>query len=166
MSATPLPAQQGKISFDRAGDATLMVHLSGPWHLRRDLPPADLVIPELQKQPAPKRLSFDTSSLTGWDSGLVSFLLEVEAICRAAGHKRRPRGVARGSQAPDRAGRGGAGKRRRPRPGEEGPAAPTGRRLGARLQRRNCGFSWFFRRPLGGAGQVRDAARPATVPST
>ena len=85
MSATALPAQQGKISFDRAGDATLLVHLSGPWHLRRDLPPAEVVIPEVQKQPTPKRLSFDTSSLTGWDSGLVSFLLEVEAICRARG---------------------------------------------------------------------------------
>jgi len=85
MSATQLPAQQGKISFDRAGEATLLVHLSGPWHLRRDLPPAELVIPELQKQPAPKRLSFDTSSLTGWDSGLLSFLLEVEAICRERG---------------------------------------------------------------------------------
>src|SRR5262249_14600836 len=61
------------------------VHLSGPWHLRRDLPPAAVVIPEVQMQPAPKRLSFDTSSLTGWDSGLVSFLLEVESICRAQG---------------------------------------------------------------------------------
>src|SRR5580704_10482597 len=85
MSTAPLPAQQGKISFDRAGDATLLVHLSGPWHLRRDLPPADVVIPELQKQPTTKRVSFDTSSLTGWDSGLLSFLLEVEGICRARG---------------------------------------------------------------------------------
>jgi phospholipid/cholesterol/gamma-HCH transport system permease protein len=85
MSADALRAQQGKISFDRAGDATLLVHLSGPWHLRRDLPPAAVVIPEVQMQPAPKRLSFDTSSLTGWDSGLVSFLLEVESICRAQG---------------------------------------------------------------------------------
>ncbi len=85
MSATPLPAQQGKISFDRAGDATLLVHLTGPWHLRRDLPPAAVVIPEVQRQPVPKRVSFDTSSLTGWDSGLLSFLLEVEAICRERG---------------------------------------------------------------------------------
>jgi phospholipid/cholesterol/gamma-HCH transport system permease protein len=96
MSATPLPAQQGKISFDRAGDATLLVHLSGPWHLRRDLPPADVVIPEVQKQPAPKRLSFDTSSLTGWDSGLLSFLLEVEAICRERGIKEDREGLPAG----------------------------------------------------------------------
>jgi phospholipid/cholesterol/gamma-HCH transport system permease protein len=85
MSVTELNLQQGKVLFERAGDAALLVHLSGPWHLRRDLPPAEVVIPEVQKQPTPKRLSFDTSALTGWDSGLVSFLLEVEAICRARG---------------------------------------------------------------------------------
>src|SRR5260370_39215393 len=85
MNATEMPAPQGKISFDRAGDSTLLVHLSGPWHLRRDLPPASLVLPEFQKQPAPKRVSFDTSTLTGWASGLVSFLLEVESLCRERG---------------------------------------------------------------------------------
>jgi phospholipid/cholesterol/gamma-HCH transport system permease protein len=96
MSATVVPAPQGKISFDRAGDSTLLVHLSGPWHLRRDLPPASLVLPEFQKQPAPKRVSFDTSTLTGWDSGLVSFLLEVESLCHERGVKEDREGLPAG----------------------------------------------------------------------
>jgi phospholipid/cholesterol/gamma-HCH transport system permease protein len=87
MSTAAIQSPQGKISFDRAGDSTLMLRLSGPWHLSRDLPSAAVVMPELQKQPAPKRLSFDTSGLTGWDSGLVSFLLEVDSLCRARGIK-------------------------------------------------------------------------------
>ncbi|MGO9060803.1 MAG: MlaE family ABC transporter permease [Candidatus Binataceae bacterium] len=87
MSVTELQSQHGKLAFDRADDATLMVRLSGPWHLSRDLPPVSLVIPELQKQPVPKRLSYDTSSLTAWDSGLVSFLIEVDGICRQRGIK-------------------------------------------------------------------------------
>lgn len=82
MSVTELQTRKGELAFERAGDATLMVRLSGRWHLSRDLPPATMVIPELQKQPMPKRLSYDTAALTGWDSGLVSFLIEVEAICR------------------------------------------------------------------------------------
>ena len=82
MSVAELQSRQGKLTFDHGGEATLIVRLSGRWHLSRDLPPADLVIPELQKQPAPNRLSYDTASLTGWDSGLVSFLIEVEEICR------------------------------------------------------------------------------------
>jgi len=87
MSVTELQSRPGKLAFDRADDATLMVRLSGPWHLSRDLPPVSLVIPELQKQPVPKRLSYDTSSLTAWDSGLVSFLIEVDGICRQRGIK-------------------------------------------------------------------------------
>jgi phospholipid/cholesterol/gamma-HCH transport system permease protein len=96
MSAIEVPAPQGKISFDRAGDSTLLVHLSGPWHLRRDLPPASLVLPEFQMQPAPKRVSFDTSTLTGWDSGLVSFLLEVESLCHERGVKEDREGLPTG----------------------------------------------------------------------
>ncbi|HZY58846.1 MAG TPA: ABC transporter permease [Candidatus Binataceae bacterium] len=72
------------------------MHLSGPWHLRRDLPPASLVLPEFQKQPAPKRVSFDTSTLTGWDSGLVSFLLEVESLCHERGVKEDREGLPAG----------------------------------------------------------------------
>src|SRR5215469_9376770 len=86
MSVSQLQTKQGKVSLDRS-DSTLMLRLSGPWHLSRDLPAASVVIPELGKQPVPKRLSFDTSALSGWDSGLVSFLLEVESVCRERGIK-------------------------------------------------------------------------------
>src|SRR5689334_4787981 len=76
--------RQGSITVDRS-DSTLMLRFSGRWHLSRNLPSASLVFPELVKQPVPKRLSFDTSGLSGWDSGLVSFLLEVESACRERG---------------------------------------------------------------------------------
>ncbi len=86
MSVTQLQSRQGTILLDRS-DSTLMLRLSGPWHLSRDLPSASLVIPELVRQPTPRRVSFDTSGLSGWDSGLVSFLLEVESVCRQRGIK-------------------------------------------------------------------------------
>jgi len=43
MGAAAQKLDQGRISFERAGDSTLVVHLSGPWHLQRDLPPISLV---------------------------------------------------------------------------------------------------------------------------
>jgi phospholipid/cholesterol/gamma-HCH transport system permease protein len=86
MSVSQLQSQQGKISLERS-DSTLMLRLSGAWHLSRNLPSASLVVPELVKPPTPKRVSFDTSGLSGWDSGLVSFLLEVESACREHGIK-------------------------------------------------------------------------------
>ncbi len=84
MSLNQTQSQQGKVSLDRS-DSTLMLRVSGRWHLSRDLPSASQLIPELARQPMPKRLSFDTSGLSGWDSGLVSFLLEVESACRERG---------------------------------------------------------------------------------
>jgi phospholipid/cholesterol/gamma-HCH transport system permease protein len=73
-----------------------MLRLSGPWHLSRDLPSAALVIPELGKPPTPNRLSFDTSGLSGWDSGLISFLLELESECRERGIKEDREGLPAG----------------------------------------------------------------------
>jgi phospholipid/cholesterol/gamma-HCH transport system permease protein len=95
MSLTQLQPQQGTVSLDRS-DATLMLRLSGKWHLSRDLPSASLVIPELAKQPVPRRLSFDTSGLSGWDSGLVSFLLDLQSVCRERGIKDDPEGLPAG----------------------------------------------------------------------
>lgn len=84
MNVNQLQSKQGTILVDRS-DSTLMLRLEGPWHLSRNLPSASTVLPELAKQPGLKRVSFDTTALSGWDSGLVSFLLEVESECRQRG---------------------------------------------------------------------------------
>jgi phospholipid/cholesterol/gamma-HCH transport system permease protein len=82
MGAVAQRLDQGKISFERANDS-LVVHLSGPWHLQRDLPPISLLIAELGSRSGTKRLSYETSQLTHWDSGLISFLTNAAEICRA-----------------------------------------------------------------------------------
>ena len=76
---------QGTVAFERTGDATLLVRLAGPWHLRRDVPSPALALQELDAKPPPKRVSFDASGLTGWDSGLVSFLAQIGDACRDRG---------------------------------------------------------------------------------
>jgi phospholipid/cholesterol/gamma-HCH transport system permease protein len=75
---------QGRVIFRRADD-TLIVSLSGPWHLGKDLPSANLLTQELSTAPPPKRLSFETSQLSQWDSGLIAFLVQTSEICRARG---------------------------------------------------------------------------------
>jgi phospholipid/cholesterol/gamma-HCH transport system permease protein len=74
------PTANARASFDRSGDGTLVVHLAGAWHLRRDLPDAAPLRGEIDKAP-PRRLVFDSAGLAGWDSGLLTFLLEVSAAC-------------------------------------------------------------------------------------
>jgi phospholipid/cholesterol/gamma-HCH transport system permease protein len=73
--------EQGRVSFHRSGD-TLVVGLSGPWHLAQDIPSAALLSHEITANHPPKRLSFDTTQLTRWDSGLVAFLVEAYELCR------------------------------------------------------------------------------------
>jgi phospholipid/cholesterol/gamma-HCH transport system permease protein len=85
MAAVAQRIDQGRISFERSDDSTLVVHLSGPWHLQRDLPPISLLLAELHSRPATKRLSYEAAGLTHWDSGLISYLTNAAEICRARG---------------------------------------------------------------------------------
>jgi phospholipid/cholesterol/gamma-HCH transport system permease protein len=84
MSTLEQKREPGSVSLQRASDSTLVVALSGPWHLQSDMPPASQLIGELDSRP-PKRVSFDSRQLTNWDSGLVSFLAQVSELCRERG---------------------------------------------------------------------------------
>jgi phospholipid/cholesterol/gamma-HCH transport system permease protein len=85
MGAVAQRYDQGRISFERADESTLVVHLSGPWHLQRDLPPVTLLLGELTARPGTKRLSYETAQLSHWDSGLIALLTHISEICRARG---------------------------------------------------------------------------------
>ncbi len=57
--------------------------VSGPWHLTRDVPSAASLRSEIESTPMIKTVSFDTSDLADWGSGLISFLVQTSAACRA-----------------------------------------------------------------------------------
>ena len=78
-----LASSQGTVSLERTDESHLLVRLSGKWQLRRDMPSISVVQKELARRPAPKRAAFDSSGLTGWDSGLISFLVEFDELCRS-----------------------------------------------------------------------------------
>ncbi len=78
--------EQGEVSFEQASDATLVVRLSGSWCLRNDMPAASLLVEQL-KAVTPKRVLFDSSPITNWDSSLIAFLTQSSEICRAHGIK-------------------------------------------------------------------------------
>src|ERR1700756_5936060 len=83
MNQTTNIAGQGAVSASRAANSTLLIRLSGPWHLTRDVPSAATLHAELESPDALKTVSFDTSGLTHWDSGLIAFLVQTSAACRA-----------------------------------------------------------------------------------
>lgn len=82
MENQQIQAAQGTVSISNDDPSTLLVTLSGPWHLSSDVPAPALLLREVGAQPALKRLAFDTVKLTHWDSGLISFLVQTSAYCR------------------------------------------------------------------------------------
>jgi phospholipid/cholesterol/gamma-HCH transport system permease protein len=65
------------LRLDRPSDDTLRVHLTGSWRMRDALPPDTEIRQQLEANPHIRLLTFDTQGLTAWDSGLLTFLLDV-----------------------------------------------------------------------------------------
>jgi phospholipid/cholesterol/gamma-HCH transport system permease protein len=81
MVSSPITAASAHVSFSRATDATVMVRLVGEWRLHlagvSDVP-FEIV---LDTAPRPARITFDTSALREWGSGLVAYIEVLIEAC-------------------------------------------------------------------------------------
>src|SRR5262249_49172076 len=77
--------EQVDLQYARGPDGTLRVALAGDWKLARGVPPSPGVIEEIERPPLPRRATFETDVLAGWDSGLLTFLLAVLSRCAQLG---------------------------------------------------------------------------------
>jgi phospholipid/cholesterol/gamma-HCH transport system permease protein len=59
---------------------TLRIELAGHWRLQDEFPALTGVEQALEAPPRVQRLTFDTTALAGWDSGLITFLLDLLAL--------------------------------------------------------------------------------------
>lgn len=73
---------EGKAELTLVGlpDATLTVRLSGEWKLGRQLPQGEEFRRRIESAEKVSRITFDTQAVTGWDSGLITFLLDITEI--------------------------------------------------------------------------------------
>lgn len=85
MDQVEVQSEQGVVSLSRGKDASLLISVSGRWRLARDVPSIATLRRALEAPPMPKAVAFDTSSLTSWDSGLISFLVQTSEFCRERG---------------------------------------------------------------------------------
>jgi phospholipid/cholesterol/gamma-HCH transport system permease protein len=74
-----------ELELKRLPDNALVVTVSGRWKLGRELPQADQLLTEIERGPKAEAISFDASALTGWDSGLLVFLIKVIDYCSGKG---------------------------------------------------------------------------------
>lgn len=73
-------SQQFRLRLDERPADTLVVTLSGNWRVRHELPTADEVEARLARNSRLRRLAFETSQLSDWDSALVSFVMGASEI--------------------------------------------------------------------------------------
>ncbi len=72
--------QKADLILQRLPDATLTVRLSGEWRLGRQLPQGRELRPQIESLGTVSRITFDTQAMTGWDSGLITCLLDIIEI--------------------------------------------------------------------------------------
>jgi phospholipid/cholesterol/gamma-HCH transport system permease protein len=72
--------EPGELRYSRPTPDTLRVELGGNWRVQDEVPALTGVEQALDTAPPAQRLTFETTALSGWDSGLVTFLLDLMAL--------------------------------------------------------------------------------------
>ena len=105
---------RGEMIMEQPSGDTLKLILSGDWKLGGELPGADKVQQRLEGRPGVRNLVFDTRELAPWDSGLLTFLINLGTSLLPAKNSPEPRRTAPRCAETVGIGLGGAGKDRCP----------------------------------------------------
>ena len=89
---------RGEMILEQPAADTLKVILSGEWKLGGELPGADKVQQTLAGRPGVRNLVFDTRELTHWDTGLLTFLINLDTLCARQKIRLNSDGLPQGAQ--------------------------------------------------------------------
>ncbi len=78
---TDTPENAPRIAVDSSDGPVARVRLAGDWRTAESLPALEPVGKALSRGPAPSVLQFDGSQLTGWNTGLLAFVLRCREMC-------------------------------------------------------------------------------------
>jgi phospholipid/cholesterol/gamma-HCH transport system permease protein len=76
-------AESGDLNLSRPDKDTLLVRLTGSWKIGAHLLSSDEVYPHIQPSQGIRRLVLEIDDVTGWDSSLVTFLMDIHQYCSA-----------------------------------------------------------------------------------
>ena len=80
-AVTETKSGQCGLNFSRPAEDTLLIRLAGNWKIGQELPSPNEVRKQLESEPRVQRIVFDTKELTGWNSGLLTFLIKIRDLC-------------------------------------------------------------------------------------
>lgn len=75
---------QWNLSISQPSSDTLLATISGSWMLQNQLPPIDEIQEQIESRGPLTRITFDTKKLTDWDTGLLTYLINLISVCRQA----------------------------------------------------------------------------------
>src|SRR5512135_3581756 len=70
-------------ALDFVEPKTLRVHLRGEWQISGPVPPVKDITAQISGRAGIDKIVFDSSQVKKWDSGMVSFLLQLARECRS-----------------------------------------------------------------------------------
>ncbi len=82
MSDNPT-TQTAQLKFDEIMPDELQLSLAGAWLIKGTLPATSEVDQQLQSRAALKRVTFNGTGITDWDTGLLTWLTKVISLCQA-----------------------------------------------------------------------------------
>jgi phospholipid/cholesterol/gamma-HCH transport system permease protein len=75
-----------------------MVALAGDWRLGAQRPSADDLAKQVESEAGVRTVAFDSQNLTGWDTGLLTFLARVQEVCDGKGIQLNSDGLPEGAR--------------------------------------------------------------------
>ena len=75
---------EARVSIDRSGGDVLTLSLSGSWKLDQGVPSADAALKEIESGQPVRSVALDVTGMSGWDSGLLTFLIKIFETCSKA----------------------------------------------------------------------------------
>ena len=73
-------SDENRLNFIQSPKGTLLIQLKGDWKMENQLPSVKEVEKQLTAEAHVERVGFDTSGLTGWDSGLLTFVIKIRDL--------------------------------------------------------------------------------------
>ena len=90
-------AAKWQVEVDPSADGAVRVRLAGSWRLQDRLPSAASIYHEVEARGA-RRVVFDAEQLSGWDSGLLTFLVKLQQLIATANLETDPSRLPQGVQ--------------------------------------------------------------------
>ena len=70
-----------EMSISRPTNDMLQMRLSGNWRIDQPIPSVKELDKQLKSEPGAQKIIYDTSQIEGWDSTLLTFLIDITQLC-------------------------------------------------------------------------------------